>query len=521
MNVSNTILNEPITTPKLHQDVTVGDIIGPTKPRPAHRQRRGEGLGPRSRGQIRIRNLSKQELEQEQKKRQDSLDKFIESGIQQHHQEEEASPKKQDSLHHFIHFGIDSLHYHHQRQSLIENHPQQQPQEEGYPSDESQQQQQSPQKQSEDQWRQKQRPSIDELRANLKRKCQEASSRRLSLRHSSPAKRSFDFRPSLNSTSEEGNSNVGYSLEEDSLYFITDLNGNHGTDSNPKRGSSSTCRSSSNTATTKRISMEQIRNSIMNSDFLQRCISYDVDCVDVDEQRYLFEQSMNNINSQESIMRNKNDFDDDDDGYGECPDCQPGKICLACDPGDDGVPMILLYPQVEQLTSTVTAATSFEEEQQISKSEPPSSDIVAEEDVVIFEVAPGIRMSLKSIEDTWSAVMEGRITVTACTSCQCELTCSDDAEVVVCTDCWVFSPVDQTESNMEATATTSDSANTSSMVSNAFENIKPEEQEKPYGDEDGRNGDNDNVEMIGSIDVGIKAETIFEWLECQGSGPAS
>jgi hypothetical protein len=61
----------------------------------------------------------------------------------------------------------------------------------------------------------------------------------------------------------------------------------------------------------------------------------------------------------------------------------------------------------------------------------------------IIEVAPGVEMPLISSDETWEAIMEGRITVTTCCSCTAELTCIDEAHLVVCADCWVFSPVDQ------------------------------------------------------------------------------
>jgi hypothetical protein len=61
----------------------------------------------------------------------------------------------------------------------------------------------------------------------------------------------------------------------------------------------------------------------------------------------------------------------------------------------------------------------------------------------IIEVAPGVEMPLISVDETWKAIMEGRITVTTCSCCTTELTCIDEAHLVVCADCWVFSPVDQ------------------------------------------------------------------------------
>jgi hypothetical protein len=60
-----------------------------------------------------------------------------------------------------------------------------------------------------------------------------------------------------------------------------------------------------------------------------------------------------------------------------------------------------------------------------------------------IEVAPGIDLRLRGSKETWAAIKECRITVTSCCCCLTELHCIEDAELVVCPDCWVVSPVDQ------------------------------------------------------------------------------
>jgi hypothetical protein len=60
-----------------------------------------------------------------------------------------------------------------------------------------------------------------------------------------------------------------------------------------------------------------------------------------------------------------------------------------------------------------------------------------------IEVAPGIELRLRGSKETWAAIKESRITVTSCCCCLAELHCIQDAELVVCPDCWVVSPVDQ------------------------------------------------------------------------------
>jgi hypothetical protein len=61
----------------------------------------------------------------------------------------------------------------------------------------------------------------------------------------------------------------------------------------------------------------------------------------------------------------------------------------------------------------------------------------------LIEVSPGFNLPLTGSKGTWKAIRDGRITITKCCCCQEDLTCIDDADLVICCDCWVFSPVDQ------------------------------------------------------------------------------
>ena len=63
---------------------------------------------------------------------------------------------------------------------------------------------------------------------------------------------------------------------------------------------------------------------------------------------------------------------------------------------------------------------------------------------ITIEIAPGISLPLRGSEETWKAIAEGQATVTTCISCQQELHCVLDAQLVVCPDCTMLSPVDQT-----------------------------------------------------------------------------
>lgn len=73
-------------------------------------------------------------------------------------------------------------------------------------------------------------------------------------------------------------------------------------------------------------------------------------------------------------------------------------------------------------------------------------------DVTTIEVAPGIRLPLRGTEETWKAIEEGQVTVTTCMTCQQDLHCVLDAQMVVCPDCTMLSPVDQTSQDAESLA---------------------------------------------------------------------
>lgn len=78
----------------------------------------------------------------------------------------------------------------------------------------------------------------------------------------------------------------------------------------------------------------------------------------------------------------------------------------------------------------------------VTHSGPPSTCPPFED--MTLEIAPGIKLPLRGSEETWRAIEEGQATVTSCISCQQELHCVLDAQLVVCPDCTMLSPVDQT-----------------------------------------------------------------------------
>jgi hypothetical protein len=61
----------------------------------------------------------------------------------------------------------------------------------------------------------------------------------------------------------------------------------------------------------------------------------------------------------------------------------------------------------------------------------------------MIDVAPGVSLPLRQSKETWKAIIEGRVIVSQCCYCTQEWTCIEDAELLACSDCWVFSPIEQ------------------------------------------------------------------------------
>jgi hypothetical protein len=69
-----------------------------------------------------------------------------------------------------------------------------------------------------------------------------------------------------------------------------------------------------------------------------------------------------------------------------------------------------------------------------------------EQGCIMIEVTPGAdKLPLRGGAETWRAIEEGSITVTMCGYCKMDLNCVFDAQLVICPDCFILSPVDQTE----------------------------------------------------------------------------
>ena len=69
---------------------------------------------------------------------------------------------------------------------------------------------------------------------------------------------------------------------------------------------------------------------------------------------------------------------------------------------------------------------------------------------IMLEVGPGDFLPLRGSKETWQCIQDGSVTVTMCVACNIELHCIDDAKLVVCPDCCMLSPVDQTDSSIHS-----------------------------------------------------------------------
>ena len=101
----------------------------------------------------------------------------------------------------------------------------------------------------------------------------------------------------------------------------------------------------------------------------------------------------------------------------------------------------------------------------------------------MMEVAPGVNVPLRGSTETWHAIKDGRVTVTTCCACQLELYCIEDAEFVICPDCWVVSSVDQTVGGI------------------------------PLENEDICESDGEKKPASRGVGLGVKAVDVVEWLE--------
>jgi predicted RNA-binding Zn-ribbon protein involved in translation (DUF1610 family) len=78
--------------------------------------------------------------------------------------------------------------------------------------------------------------------------------------------------------------------------------------------------------------------------------------------------------------------------------------------------------------------SSFQAPQPVEPTPTPSSSAGN------VEVAPGVFVSLRVAAETWQAIKYGCTTQTTCQNCQADLHVIEDAEHIVCPDCWMIGP---------------------------------------------------------------------------------
>jgi hypothetical protein len=121
-----------------------------------------------------------------------------------------------------------------------------------------------------------------------------------------------------------------------------------------------------------------------------------------------------------------------------------------------------------------------EEEDEPEKSPGSGAPYLVDSDVSessLISLAPGVEKPLRSPSEIWEAIRDGKTTVTACSECTAELHCIHDVELVICPDCWIASPIEQSVGG----------------ISLEFEETE----------DSGCNG----------VAIGVKARDVIEWLE--------
>lgn len=101
--------------------------------------------------------------------------------------------------------------------------------------------------------------------------------------------------------------------------------------------------------------------------------------------------------------------------------------------GDDGV-------RERRTPQRQFSSSSYEYEEEILATEAEDFQEESKEQTLV-EVTPGNFVPLIGSESTWSAVQEGRIAHTTCFDCMARLVCINVADMIMCPECRVISPV--------------------------------------------------------------------------------
>ena len=68
---------------------------------------------------------------------------------------------------------------------------------------------------------------------------------------------------------------------------------------------------------------------------------------------------------------------------------------------------------------------------------------------IMIEVTPHLSLPLRNSRHTYQAILDGRVLVTECCNCASELTVIEDVELVLCSDCFVLSPLEAHNSSSD------------------------------------------------------------------------
>ena len=93
-------------------------------------------------------------------------------------------------------------------------------------------------------------------------------------------------------------------------------------------------------------------------------------------------------------------------------------------------------------STTRTSAASCESEHGEQQGERCLYNDKATNEFDMIEVADGVMLPLRGTNESLEAIYDGRVTIARCCCCRVNLHCIDEADLVICPDCYVVSPVD-------------------------------------------------------------------------------
>ena len=100
-----------------------------------------------------------------------------------------------------------------------------------------------------------------------------------------------------------------------------------------------------------------------------------------------------------------------------------------------------------------------------------------------IEISPGVKKTLRSSNEAWDAIKNGKTMKTFCSACLIELHCIENAQYVACPECWSASPIVHEIGGIEL----------------EFD----DDYDDPFGESS----------CVDGISLGIREEDVLQWLD--------